>query len=81
MHAAEKPNELLSHLISLCCDPGDTILDPCAGSGPIFDAATSQRCKATGIEIDPEYHAIACSRLAGKPEETSAEGAAKELLG
>lgn len=64
VHAAEKPVELLSHLISLTCEPGDCVLDPTCGSGPIFEASTAQRVQATGIEIDPEYHALACARLA-----------------
>lgn len=88
VHAAEKPVDLLSHLISLCCDPGDHVLDPTCGSGPIFEAATKQKVKATGIEIDPEYHAIACGRLQGTPEEPTPEevaesnaSAARELLG
>jgi len=71
VHAAEKPIELLSHLISLTCEPGDSILDPTCGSGPIFEAATSQKVRATGVEIDPEYHALAAARLAGELEEVA----------
>ena len=84
VHAAEKPIELLSHLISLCCERGDAVLDPCCGSGPIFEAATREAVKATGIEIDPEYHAIAASRLvqeAQKSEQNDGIGSAAELLG
>jgi site-specific DNA-methyltransferase (adenine-specific) len=62
-HAAEKPVGLLSHLLSISGDIGDCVLDPCCGSGPIFEAATTAKMKATGIEIDPSYHALACARL------------------
>lgn len=85
VHAAEKPVDLLSHLISISTDPGDSILDPCCGSGPIFPAATKAKVRATGIEIDPEYHAQACSRLTEEPEqeleeEAESEASADELL-
>ncbi len=63
IHAAEKPVDLLAHLLSIAGDIGDHVLDPCCGSGPIFEASTQQKMIATGIEIDPSYHALACSRL------------------
>jgi DNA modification methylase len=69
VHAAEKPVALLQHLISLSCDPGDSILDPTCGSGPILDAATLSKCRATGIELDPSYHSFALARLARGPQE------------
>ncbi len=87
VHAAEKPIDLLSHLISLTCEPGDNVLDPTCGSGPIFEAATAQKVRATGVEIDPEYHALACQRLAkpGEAEDEAREadtpGLAAGLLG
>lgn len=68
VHAAEKPVDLLAHFISLTCEPGDSVLDPTCGSGPIFEAATSQKVRATGVEIDPEYHALAAARLAQEGE-------------
>jgi site-specific DNA-methyltransferase (adenine-specific) len=67
-HAAEKPVALLSHLLSLSCDPGDTVLDPTCGSGPLLDAATEAKLKAICIEKDPDYHNFAAARLARAAE-------------
>lgn len=63
-HAAEKPIALLEHLLAISSDPGDVVLDPTCGSGPIFPAASRQGLRAIGIELDPDYHAKAAARLA-----------------
>ncbi len=63
LHAAEKPAELYARLLSISSRPGDSILDPCCGSGPIFSAAAGRNLSITGIELDPIYHAMAASRL------------------
>lgn len=62
-HAAEKPVALLDHLISLSCLAGDTVLDPCCGSGPIIEAAIARKVNVIAIEKDPSYHAEAMCRL------------------
>lgn len=62
VHAAEKPVKLLEKLLSLCTLQGDRVLDPCAGSGPILDAATNLRLRATAMELDPNYHREALAR-------------------
>lgn len=69
VHAAEKPVPLLSYLLSIAGDPGDRVLDPCCGSGPIFEAATANKMTAVGIEKSPDYHALALARLAKSSEE------------
>lgn len=53
-HAAQKPTALYSELINFSCVPGETVLDPCAGSGTIFRAATASKVKAIGIELDQQ---------------------------
>jgi site-specific DNA-methyltransferase (adenine-specific) len=73
VHAAEKPAGLLSRLIQLSCIPGDHILDPCCGSGVIFEAASACNVVATGIEIDPEFHAYSASRLLQTVDTTEEE--------
>lgn len=72
VHAAEKPPELLRLLLSLACRAGDSVLDPCCGSGPIFTAASGLGISVTGIELADDYHARACERLA-HPEEAPAD--------
>ena len=44
--------------------PGDTILDPFAGSGTTGVAALLEGRRFIGVELDPTYHAIAARRLA-----------------
>ncbi len=61
-HAAEKPVELLSHLVALACLPGASLLDPCAGSGSIIPAANKHRVAVTAIEKDEAYYTEAEAR-------------------
>lgn len=60
---AEKPASLYSDLLSRSVQPGDTVLDPCAGLGPIFPAANELSCRAIGLEIDPAAVGYAMKRL------------------
>jgi len=51
--AAQKPTELYMKLLRLSTLPGDTVLDPCCGTGTIFEAAEALSLHATGIELSP----------------------------
>jgi len=62
-HAAAKPVDLYRRLLDRSCIPGDSVLDPCCGSGTIFPAATRLALKATGIEVDPHFAILAQGRL------------------
>jgi DNA modification methylase/ParB-like chromosome segregation protein Spo0J len=64
VHSAEKPHDLLKELLSLSFLPGETVLDPCCGSGSIFPAAKALSLSAVGIEYDPAMAAIAKHRAA-----------------
>lgn len=61
-HPAAKPVELFRRLLERSCLPGDSVLDPCAGTGTIFPAANALRVRAVGIEFDSTYAAIASAR-------------------
>lgn len=63
-HPAAKPVELLSRIMLSRLRPGDTVLDPCCGTGSIFPAANLGKFVATGIEIDPKFVELSRSRLA-----------------
>lgn len=63
-HAAQKPAALFEDLLSRTCLPGNSVLDPFMGSGPIFSAAHALKCKATGIEMDQGSYGIALGRIA-----------------
>jgi site-specific DNA-methyltransferase (adenine-specific) len=64
-HQAQKPVDLYVDLLKRSANPGDTVLDPFMGSGPIIPAAHQLKCRATGIEINPAAYGIAVSRLKG----------------
>lgn len=64
VHGAEKPVALYADLLSRSAYPGDKVLDPFCGSGPVFAAADQCKCVATGIELSPKYHAISVERIA-----------------
>ena len=62
-HPTEKPVELMRQLVESSSLPGETVLDPFAGSGSTLVAVLLAGRKAVGIEIDPKYAQVAASRL------------------
>lgn len=63
-HPCPKPLPLMRTLIEQFTDPGDTILDPFAGSGTTLRAAKDLGRKAIGIELSPTYCQIIIDRMA-----------------
>lgn len=63
LHAAEKPVSLYIELLSFSCIPGQEVLDPCCGSGPIFPACNTLGLIATGIERVEHHCSTAKTRL------------------
>ena len=55
IHPTQKSIHLLKNLILLFTDPGDVVIDPCAGSGTTLLAAHQLGRKAYGFEIKREY--------------------------
>jgi site-specific DNA-methyltransferase (adenine-specific) len=55
IHPTQKPVELLKKLIEIFTDPGDVVIDPCAGSGSSLIAAEQLNRKAFGFEIKKEF--------------------------
>lgn len=62
-HPCPKPLPLMRKLIEQFTDPGETILDPFAGSGTTLLAARQLGRKAIGIELNEEYVKVAIDRL------------------
>jgi DNA modification methylase len=62
-HAAQKPVALFQDLLSRSILPGQSVLDPFCGSGPIFAAAHALKARATGIEMDQGSYGIAVKRI------------------
>ena len=62
-HPTVKPTDLMRYLCRLITPPGGTILDPFTGSGSTGKAATLEGFNFIGIELDPDYIAIAEARI------------------
>lgn len=63
IHPTVKPTELMRYLCRLVTPRGGMVLDPFAGSGSTGKAAVLEGFQFTGIELDPEYIAIARARI------------------
>ena len=64
IHPTEKPIDLCTDIIRLCSVPGETVLDPTAGSSAFLDAAIRSNRKATGCELSQTYWERGVTRLA-----------------
>ncbi len=73
-HPAVFPEKLaLDHILSWS-DPGDLVLDPMCGSGTTGKMALLQGREFIGIDISPEYIAIAGQRLEASGFSVAVEG-------
>jgi site-specific DNA-methyltransferase (cytosine-N4-specific) len=64
-HIAAYPTDLVTPCLSIASDPGDVVLDPFIGSGTTGVAALDANRRFIGIELNPDYIAIAERRLNG----------------
>jgi site-specific DNA-methyltransferase (adenine-specific) len=55
VHPTQKPVKLLERLITLFTDPGEVVIDPCAGSGTTLLAAAQTKRRGIGFEIKKGY--------------------------
>lgn len=60
---AHKPPALYAELIKRSCLPGDRVIDPCCGTGPVFTAAAACRVRAVGFEPDTDAFNQALRRI------------------
>jgi site-specific DNA-methyltransferase (adenine-specific) len=63
IHPTVKPVDLMRWLCRLVTPEGGTVLDPFVGSGSTLVAADAEQFNAIGIELSPEYAAIAERRV------------------
>lgn len=63
-HPTQKPEALIERIIAASSNPGDIVLDPFLGSGTSARVAQVLDRTAIGIEINPDYLAMATARLA-----------------
>lgn len=63
IHPTQKPVALFEYLIKTYTNPGETVLDNCAGSGTTAIAALNTGRGYICIEKDPDYYVKALERL------------------
>lgn len=63
-HPTEKPLDLILNMVSWYSDPGEAVVDVCAGAGTTALAAKLLGRDALCIEQDPKWKAVAEKRLA-----------------
>jgi len=62
-HFTPKPVDLIENILLHSSNEGDVVLDPFAGSGTTAVASIETGRNFIGIEIDPDYYAIAERRI------------------
>lgn len=83
-HPTEKPWRLMAEIIMDFTQPGDLILDPFMGSGSTGVACIRTGRRFIGIERDPKYFDVACSRVAdatAQPDLFLSEKARRSMAG
>ena len=63
IHPTQKPVRLLKRLISIFTDPGDVVIDCCAGSGSTLRAAWELERRAYGFEVDRRFFTDAVEQM------------------
>jgi site-specific DNA-methyltransferase (adenine-specific) len=62
-HPTVKPTDLMRYLVKLITPPNGIVLDPFTGSGSTGKGAVMEGFNFIGIELDPDYVAIATARI------------------
>lgn len=63
IHPTQKPVAVLKQLIEIFTDPGDVVIDPCAGSGTTLLASGLCNRKAYGFEIKKNFYKDAKEKI------------------
>lgn len=63
IHPAQKPISVLKRLIEIFTDPGDVVIDPCAGSGSTLRAARELGRNSYGFEVSKDFYTKACEQM------------------
>lgn len=63
IHPSQKPITVLKRLIEIFTDPGDVVIDPCAGSGSTLRAARELGRHSYGFEVSKEFYTKACKQM------------------
>lgn len=68
VHPTQKPVNLLKTLIRIFTDPGDTVIDPVAGSGSTLRAARELNRNSYGFEVEKEFYKKATTEMLREDE-------------
>lgn len=63
IHPTQKPVNLISRLISIFTNPGDVVIDPCAGSASTIIAAIRTGRSGYGFEIKKDFFILSSKRI------------------
>ena len=63
VHPTQKPVKMLERIIEIFTDPGDVVIDPCAGSGSTLLAAAQTGRRAYGFEIKKNFYKEAKTKV------------------
>ena len=66
IHPSQKPVSVLKRLIEILTDPGDVVIDPCAGSGSTLRAARELGRHSYGFEVSAEFCKKAKEQMLGE---------------
>ena len=73
LHPAKYPETLVAQFVERFTQPGELVLDPMVGTGSTLLACRRIGRRGIGVELNPEYAAIARRRLAESPCAASGE--------
>lgn len=68
IHPAQKPVNVLKQLIKIFTDPGDIVIDPCAGSGATLRAAYELGRDSYGFEVSRDIYNMSVGEMLVRPE-------------
>lgn len=63
IHPTQKPVTVLKRLIEVFTDPGDVVIDPCAGSGSTLRAAYELGRNSYGFEVSKKFYTAASGKM------------------
>ena len=63
IHPTQKPVGTLKQIIQIFTDPGDVVIDPCAGSASTLRAAYETGRNSYGFEVDKNFYTLAKEKM------------------
>lgn len=71
--------KVLKRLIEIFTDPGDVVIDPCAGSGATLRAAAELGRNSYGFEISRDFYCAAVDKML-KPQRDESQIGFEDVL-